>query len=82
MKTLTIQGLKDYFTANSFENDFFFKANQKLNQALDINFDSKKELSDWVNSELDSDSFEIDQDTFIDDTNDIINVVAEFYNLD
>lgn len=82
MKTLTIQGLKDYFTANAYENDFFAKANQTLNQALDINFDSKKELSDWVNSELDSDNFEIDQDAFIDGTNDIINVVAEFYNLD
>lgn len=82
MQTLTIQNLKDYFSANAYENEFFVKANQTLHTALNINFDDKQELSDWVNSELDSDDFEIDQDTFIDNTNDIINVVAEFYNLD
>lgn len=82
MKTLTIQNLKDQFSANAYENEFFVKANQTLHTALNINFNNKQELSDWVNSELDSDDFEIDQDAFIDGVNDIINAVAEFYNLD
>ena len=82
MKKLTIQDLKDYFSANAYENEFYVKANQTLHTALNINFDDKQELSDWVNAELDSDDFEIDQDAFIDNTNDIISVVAEFYNLD
>ena len=82
MTTLTIQGLKDYFSTNANENEFFSKANQVLHTALDINFDNKEELSDWVNAELDSDDFDIEQDTFTDGVNDIVTVVAEFYNLD
>ena len=38
MKTLTIQGLKDYFSANAYENEFFVKANQTFQTALNINF--------------------------------------------
>ncbi len=82
MKKLTVLGLMDYFSDKAFDNEFFVKAGETLQYAMGINFYNKKELSDWVNSKLDSDNFEIDQDTFIDDTNDIINVVAEFYNLD
>lgn len=82
MKTLNIQNLKNELAEKSELNVFFVKAAVILQTALDINFDDKKELSDWVNAELDSDDFEVDQDSFIDTVNDIIDAVAEFYNLD
>lgn len=81
MKTLTIESLKNYFVDNAYENDFFVKAADVLDRALNSEFDNKAELSDWVNEKLDSDDFEIDSDTFTDDVNDIINVVADFYSL-
>lgn len=81
MKTLTIENLKNYLAANAHENDFFVRAADVLDRALNSKFDSKAELSDWVNEKLDSDDFDVDSDTFTDDVNDIINVVAEFYSL-
>lgn len=81
MKTLTIESLKNYFTASAYENDFFVQAHIILDRALNIDFESKAELSDWVNEQLDSDDFDIDADTFTDDVNDIINAVANLYSL-
>ena len=81
MENLTIKGLKDQLTANAYENVFFVKASQAFENALNSKFDNKAELSDWVNEKLDSDDFDIDADIFTDNVNDIINVIAEFYNL-
>jgi len=63
------------------KNEWLVAAGNVFNRALNSSFDSKAELSDWVNSILDSDDFDIETDVFIDDTNDIINIVAEHHNL-
>ena len=76
MSTLTVLSLKAYFSDN-FESEFHVMAGQILDRALNCSFDSKAELSDWVNSLLDSDNFDVSSDVFTDDVNDIINVVAE-----
>lgn len=80
-----VLAMQNYFVTdaeNSEEkNEWLVAAGNVFNRALNSSFESKQELSDWVNSILDSDDFDIDADMFIDDTNDIINIVAEHHNL-
>lgn len=78
--------MQNYFVTDAdnteAQNKWLVAAGNVFNRALNCSFDSKKELSDWVNSILDSDDFEIESDVFIDDTNDIINIVAEHHGLE
>jgi hypothetical protein len=78
--------MQNYFVTDAdnteAKNKWLVAAGNVFNRALNSSFDNKKELSDWVNSILDSDDFEIEADVFIDDTNDIINIVAEHHGLE
>ena len=84
MENLNILSLQKQLTKKSLDSKFYFDANMILEQCKHIDFDSKKELDDFVKNRFNREDYLEDiitDDEYIDVQNDIVDVISTFYNV-